>query len=69
MEEETIEQTGDGRSARATCYGSLVAEQVEAVLPILIRHTSSSSGWFLLWDGWGDLNERAFGPGVERLVR
>jgi hypothetical protein len=67
MEEETIQQTGDGRSMQGTCYGSLVAEQVEAILPVLIRHTSSSGGWFLLWDGWGDLNDRVFGPGTPKV--
>jgi len=32
------------------------------LLPILTRHTTSEHSWFLLWDGFGDLNERVFRP-------
>jgi GNAT superfamily N-acetyltransferase len=45
----------------------LSPEQLEALLPILARHTSSTSGWFLLWDGFGDLNRRVFDHRVPEL--
>ncbi len=54
MEQETI---SDGQGA---CGSELADEQLTALLPILASHTSSTSGWFLLWDGFGDLNERVF---------
>jgi len=57
MEAETIQATVD---ERASCHDELAPEQVEALLPILTRHTSSSHGWFLLWEGFGDLHEQAF---------
>jgi len=54
MEAETI------TSEPETCYGDLTGNQLDALLPILTRHTSSTQASFLLWDGFGDLNERAF---------
>jgi hypothetical protein len=59
MEHETIAAGPDGGDAGV-------------LLPILTRHTSSSEGWFLLWDGFGDLNERVFsdaGPKVRHPTR
>ena len=72
MEQETILAGPDGRDEHETCYNSMAWEQYGALLPILTRHTSSSSGWCLLWDGFGDLNERAFnhdGPKVRHSTR
>ena len=72
MEQETIAAGPDGGDAGETCCGSLTAAQFGALLPILTRHTSSSEGWFLLWDGFGDLNERVFsdaGPKVRHPTR
>jgi len=71
MEQETIWRGPNGEAEQG-CYGSLASEQFEALAPILTRHTSSSIGWFLLWDGWGDLNTRAFnydGPKVRHVAR
>jgi len=50
MEAETIQATED---VRAISYDELVPGQFEVLLPILTRHTSSSRGWFLLWEGFG----------------
>lgn len=41
-------------------YDRFGDEQVDALLPILARHTNSTSGWFLLWDGFGDTDPRPF---------
>lgn len=60
MEEETI-QAAPGRH-RAHPYWRMAPEQVEALLPILTRHASSPRGWFLLWEGFGDLDHQAFRP-------
>jgi hypothetical protein len=56
MEQETIQAPGQA----ATCLSELAGEQLDALLPILTRHTSSAHGWFLLWDGFGDLDEGTF---------
>lgn len=72
MEQETIAAGPDGDDDPEPCSGSLTAGQFDALLPILNRHTSSPVGWFLLWDGFGDLNERAFnddGPKVRHPAR
>jgi hypothetical protein len=56
MERETIvapEAGGD-------CFSELTDEQVDALLPILTRHTTSEQSWFLLWNGFGDLNQHVF---------
>ena len=46
---------------------SMTVPQFGALLPILARHAVATDSWFLLWDGHGDLNQRAFpehGPKV-----
>jgi len=58
MEQETILAPGQ----EATCYNELADEQLDELLPILTRHTTSEHSWFLLWAGFGDLNERVFRP-------
>jgi hypothetical protein len=61
MEQETILRPPNGEQLLGHgSYGSLMPEQFEALVPILTRHTSAASGWFLLWDGFGDLNDRPF---------
>jgi hypothetical protein len=72
MEQETILRGPGGDSEAMQCSDRLASDQVEAVLSIVSRHTSSSDGWFLLWDGFGDLSERAFhddGPKVTHPMR
>ncbi len=67
MEQETIQP-----EMEEPCYSELTNDQFDALLPILARHTTSADGWFLLWDGFGDLNERAFndrGPKVRHPAR
>jgi hypothetical protein len=58
MEQETILVPGQ----EATCVTELADEQLDALLPILTRHTTSAHSWFLLWYGFGGLNERVFQP-------
>jgi hypothetical protein len=41
-------------------YDCFADEQLDALVPILARHTNSTSGWFLLWDGFGDIDPRPF---------
>jgi hypothetical protein len=67
MEQETIVAPGQ----EVPCLNELADEQFAALLPILTRHTSSSHGWFLLWSGFGDLNQRVFGsrPTVTHPMR
>lgn len=60
MEAETILAGRAGDDCPGAGSGSLAGEQFDALLPILTRHTSSPDSWFLLWDGFGGLNERAF---------
>jgi hypothetical protein len=48
-------------------YGQLSPEQLEALTPILRQSTSSTQGWFLLWEGYGDLNDQVFNPRVPRV--
>jgi len=57
MEQETILAPGQ----EAICLNELADEQFDLLLPILARHTSSAHGWFLLWDGFGDLDQDSFG--------
>jgi hypothetical protein len=52
MERETI-VTPEGEG---DCFDELTDEQFDALLPILTRHTASEHSWFLLWNGFGDLN-------------
>jgi len=65
MEQETItwDRAADEADLRKP-RSDLSSEQLEALLPILARHTSSTHGWFLLWHGYGDLNERVFNDTV-----
>lgn len=71
MEQETIAVGPRGEAPLDTSYGSLAPEQFDALLPILTRHTSSRDGWFLHWDGFGDLSERAFSnqPTLQHSMR
>jgi hypothetical protein len=66
MEQETIVWTSDGAFERDQCYPKLSAEQFEALMPVLGRHTSSTDGWLLLWEGFGDLNDQVFNPRVPK---
>ena len=56
MEQETILAPGQ----EETCLSELADEQFEALLGILSRHTSSAHSWFLLWHGFGILDQRVF---------
>jgi hypothetical protein len=71
MEQETIAVGPDGAARSETSYGSLAPEQFDALLAILARHTSSRDGWFLHWEGFGDLSERALSgqPMVQHSMR
>lgn len=60
MEAETILTGPAGGDYPGGGANSLAGEQFDALLSILTRHTSSPDSWFLLWDGFGNLNERAF---------
>lgn len=64
MEQETI---GGGRTHGDQVMDNLSSGQLEALMPILARHTSSVHGWFLLWEGFGDLNEKVFHGQVPRV--
>jgi len=68
MERETITSTSGTPVEPEHCSRSLSPEQQAALLAILARYTTSTMGWFLLWDGFGNLSERAFGPRVPKLV-
>jgi hypothetical protein len=67
MEQETISWISDDEIYFRQPRSHLAAEQFEALLPILTRHTSSTNGWFLLWNGYGDLNERVFDSKMPKL--
>jgi len=71
MEPETILAGPAGDDENETCVGSLSGEQFAALLPILTRHTSSPSSWFLLWNGFGNRNEAAFkhAPTISHSLR
>jgi hypothetical protein len=58
MEQETIQEPGRDEPV----LDELADEQLDALLPILTRHTSADRSWFLLWEGFGDLNQRVFDP-------
>ncbi|MGH9056369.1 MAG: hypothetical protein ACRDYY_11000 [Acidimicrobiales bacterium] len=58
VEEETVNVGSDADDYRFST--SLASDQLAALLPILGRHTSSEGGWFLLWEGYGDLRRSAF---------
>jgi len=61
MEQETIAL---GRDAGLQCSENMVGQQVEAILPVLGRHTTSPEGWFLLWEGFGNLNHDVLSESV-----
>ena len=65
MEAETISQQPPADDQDD--YGQLTSEQLEALVPILGRSTSSTEGWFLLWEGYGDLHEQVFNHRVPRV--
>jgi hypothetical protein len=67
MERETIVRDVDGHIEEVSPTSHLSVDQLTALLPILRHHTTSSEGWFLLWDGFGDLNRRALNPQVPQL--
>jgi len=68
MERETITRSSTGEAANDQCAWNLAPEQFAALMPILARHTTSADGWFLLWDGFGDLNDEVFNAGVPKVT-
>jgi len=68
MEQETISRppTGDPKEDGQWSW-NLSPSQFEALSPVLARHTSSTNGWFLLWEGFGDLNEEVFNDRVPKV--
>ena len=67
MEKETIIRPPGGEPLNAHCDFRLGKEQFEALLPVLARSTTSTMGWFLLWDGFGDLDDQVFTPHVPKV--
>ncbi len=67
MEEETIASRPDRRGSIDQSSNRLSPEQFQALLPILTRHTDSAQGWFLLWDGLGNLNEKVFNSRIPKV--
>jgi hypothetical protein len=49
-------EAAHGSELEATPYGALPDDSAQALLAVLGRHTSSTSAWFLLWNGRGDLD-------------
>jgi hypothetical protein len=66
MDEETVAQDPDGHADDYQVGWELTAAQLETLRSILARHTSSSDGWFLLWDGFGSLDGDTF-AGVAKV--
>lgn len=60
MEQETISADAENRSDRWFPGHRLAGQQYEALAPILARHTSSEIAWFLLWDGFGNVDPQPF---------
>lgn len=60
MERETIDVGSDGKMGQRQTHGSFGPEQFDALFGVLSRRTSSTDGWFLLWEGYADLSSRAF---------
>lgn len=60
MEEETVSQGANGTSDDYQVGYGLSQGQLDVLVPLLARHSASTAGWFLLWDGFGDLNEQVF---------
>ena len=72
MEHETIDVGPDGKMGHHQTDDSFSPEQLAALVAVLSRHTSSNDGWFLLWEGYGNLNRHAFrddGPKVRHPMR
>jgi hypothetical protein len=71
MERETISRASTGEGTNDRCAWNLSPKQLEALMPTVARHTSSTSGWFLLWEGFGDLNDEVFAkvPKVRHEMR
>lgn len=67
MESEAIGRRPDTDAEPDYCCGEMGDEQFGALLPILAHHTSSPDGWFLLCDGFGDLNERVFSDDLPKV--
>lgn len=60
-EPESIILSGpDGHAEPEAYCGFLPQGELNALLPTLARYTSSADSWFLLWEGFGNLSERAF---------
>lgn len=66
MEEDTVSTAADG-----TASGDPSDEQVGRLLQLLPAPTSSSRGWFLLWEGWGGVDGTVFAgqPVIEHAMR
>jgi hypothetical protein len=60
MEAETICAADPGHGHPGALYNSLSEEQESALWPILQRHTTTAQAWFLLWDGFGNVDPRPF---------
>jgi hypothetical protein len=71
MEAETIAGDTPGEPWSSACTGDFGAGQLDALMPVLARHTSSQACWYLLWDGWGSLSQRTFGgkPKISHPMR
>lgn len=67
MEQETICRSQTGETTADRCAWKLSPEQFEVMMPILAQHTNSANGWFLLWEGFGDLNDVVFNPRVPKV--
>jgi len=67
MEHETITPPTVGNEAGPQCWSMPDPVQVEVMLPVLARHTSSTEGWFLLWDGFGNLNRDVLSDAVPKV--
>jgi len=65
MEEETICAGSDGEITEQGVYQVMSMEQHDALWAILTRHTANSAGWFLLWDGFGDVDPQPFSAQVK----
>jgi hypothetical protein len=59
-ERETISAPHEGEGEFTACIDTLSDLQAKALREVLLRYTSSEDYYFLLWDGFGDLNEQAF---------
>lgn len=72
MEQETIASPSEEWGTTDQCSDRLSPEQFQSLLPILARHTTSTEGWYLLWDGFGNLHEKVFNsriPKVHHAIR